>query len=66
MRALLVGLALIVLLFVAGWLTFSSGDGDASLNVETETIRQDTTELTEGAEQLVDGVRDKVDVDIEE
>lgn len=65
MRALLIAVAVLVLLFVAGWLTFSGGDEDASLNVETERIREDTAEMVEGGRQALEDLDEKVDIEIQ-
>lgn len=64
MRVLLIVAAAVALLFVAGWLTFNTGDGDASLNVETDRIRQDTQELIEGGQRTMQDVDDKVDIQV--
>lgn len=64
MKALLVGVVILVLLFVAGWLTFTNRDGAASINVETDRIRQDTSEMVEGGKRAVERVDEKVDVNI--
>jgi hypothetical protein len=53
MRALLFLIIVIAILVFAGWLTFSSGPGRTSVNLETNEIRQDTQEIVRsGAEAL--------------
>lgn len=64
MKVLLIGLVIVVLLFVAGWLTFSKRDGAASINVETERIEQDTAEIVEGGRRAIQRADEKVDVKI--
>lgn len=66
MRILLIAAAVIVLLFVAGWLTFTRDDNGASINIETETIQEDTAEVVEGGRRAIEGIDDKVDVEIKE
>lgn len=64
MKALLIAVALLVLLFVAGWWSFSLFDGRASVNLETDEIRQDTSEMVEGGRQAVEQIDEKVDVKV--
>ncbi len=55
MRALLIILGLIVIFALVGWITFSDDDGRASINVETNEIREDTGEImNKGSELLKD------------
>ena len=77
MKGLLFVVAVVVLLILLGWITFGrSGDGNPTVHVETETIRDDTSKAAEklgegarkaaaGAEKVADEVgRTKVDVDV--
>lgn len=66
MKALLIAVVVLVLLFVAGWWSFSMFDGRASINVETDDIRQDTSEMIEGGRQAVERIDEKVDVEVRE
>jgi hypothetical protein len=52
-RALIL-IAIIILLFaLIGWVTFGTGPGRSSINLETDRIRQDTREALEsGANAL--------------
>jgi hypothetical protein len=55
MRVLLIVLALIVVFALVGWITFSDDDGRASINLETDEIREDTGEvMNKGSELLKD------------
>ena len=63
MRAL-VFLALIVLLLaIAGWVTFSRGPGRASVNFETSAIREDTQEALDTGSRVLENAGDAVDRD---
>ena len=54
MRAI-VGLALVLLLMgLAGWLTFGHAPGRATINIETEEIKQDTENAVKNAEELIE------------
>jgi hypothetical protein len=53
MRVLILIVAVVLLLALLGWVTFTRGPGQSSINVETQQIRQDTKELLEsGSEAL--------------
>lgn len=53
MRVLLIFAAVVILLVLVGWITFSNDSGRASINIETEEIREDTGEaMDQGAELL--------------
>ena len=54
MRKLLIVIVLIVLLFVAGWLTFRYDGREASVNLDTEAVRGDTRVLIEKGEAAVE------------
>lgn len=64
MKALLIVAIVLVLLFVAGWLTFSNRDGAASINVETDRIKEDTSEMVEGGKRVFEKADEKVDVKV--
>jgi hypothetical protein len=54
-RGLILIAAVILLLAIVGWVSFSSGPGRSSINLETDEIRQDTQEvLQSGSEALRD------------
>ena len=66
MKALLIAVAILVLLFVAGWWSFNLYDGGASINVETEEIREDTSEMVDGGRRAVEEIDERVDVEVRE
>ena len=55
MRALILLVAIVFILALIGWVTFGTGPGRSSVNLETDKIRQDTQQALEsGAEALED------------
>lgn len=53
MRLLLILAAIVLLLAVAGWITFSSDSGRSSINLETDEIREDTGEMMRSGSELL-------------
>jgi hypothetical protein len=53
MRVLLILAAIVLLLAVAGWITFTSDAGRSSINVETDEIREDTGEMMRSGSELL-------------
>jgi hypothetical protein len=60
MRVLIFLLALLVLLALVGWITFTYGPGRASVNLETEEIRQDTGEALQRGSELLQEAEEEV------
>jgi len=58
MKRLLFAAVAILILFFAGWLTVSNSGDRTSINVETETIRQDTEEIAGETQELVEDARE--------
>ena len=54
MRVLIFLAIVVALLAFAGWLTFSSDAGRASINLETNEIRQDTQEVVRSGAKILD------------
>jgi hypothetical protein len=53
MRSLIFIIAVVLILALLGWITFSSTPGKSSINIETQKIEQDTDQaLEKGAEAL--------------
>jgi len=59
MKALFFLIVVIALLAFAGWLTFNSGPGRASVNLETNEIREDTQEIVRSGAKIIDRAGDK-------
>ena len=60
MRALILLVAIVLVLAVAGWISFSKGPDRASINIESEKIRQDTKQVMESSAQVLHKAGDKV------
>lgn len=54
MRTLVLLAAVVLLLALLGWITFSSGPGRSSINLETNEIRNDTQKAVEAGAGLLD------------
>ena len=75
MRAALVIVAVVAVVVLLGWVTFSSRDGRPSATVETEVIREDSRSAAEATERAAESAAEKgehligeirrTDVDIE-
>jgi hypothetical protein len=61
MKAFLVLVALVLVLVVAGWLTFGRSDGKPAVFLETEQIQQDTEEATEKGKELLHEATEKME-----
>ena len=60
MRLLLILAAVVLLLAVAGWITFSSDSGRSSINLETDEIRDDTGEMMRGGSELLRDAEEEI------
>lgn len=60
MRVLLIVAAIVLLLALAGWVSFSSGPGRSSINLETDEIRHDTGDVMESGSELLRDAEDAV------
>jgi hypothetical protein len=61
MRALIFLVAIVLLLALAGWVTFTKEAGRSSINIETEQIEQDTDRALESGSNLLRKAGDAVD-----
>jgi hypothetical protein len=59
-RALLLIAAIILLMALVGWITFGTGPGRSSINLETERIRQDTREALETGADAIHNAEESV------
>ncbi|HEY3391487.1 MAG TPA: hypothetical protein VGK58_02180 [Lacipirellulaceae bacterium] len=60
MKALVFLIVVIALLAFAGWLTFSSGPGRTSVNLETNEIREDTQKIVRSGAKIIDRAGDEL------
>jgi hypothetical protein len=56
MRVLIGLVAVVLLLAVCGWITFSWNGNRASVNVETEKIEEDSQHIVDEGRDLIEGV----------
>ncbi len=57
MKAILITVAILVLLFGLGWMSFVSNDGNASVTIDTNKVKDDTsTAVKKGKEIVEDGI----------
>ncbi len=60
MRVVIVVLVLVLILGLVGWLRFSSPNGDPTIRVDTEKVKQDTSEMVEKSKQAFDGAAENI------
>ena len=60
MKALLLTIAILALLFGLGWLSYRSGDGSASVTIDTDKVKADTSAAVEKGKELVEDGVDKL------
>lgn len=65
MRALIVIIALVLVLLLIGWLRLGAPDGDPTIQVDTDKVKQDTSAVVESAKDAIDEVDRRVDVDVD-
>jgi hypothetical protein len=61
MRVLIVLVALAILLALIGWITVNNEPNRSSINIEKEEIQEDTREMLEAGNDLIDRARGSVD-----
>lgn len=60
MKSILTLVAVILILALIGWVTFTVAPDRTSISVETQKIQDDTTKLVESGKELTDNVRSAV------
>jgi len=63
MRALILLVAIVLVLALVGWISFSKGPDRASVNIESERIRQDTKQVMESGAQVLHKAGDKIEAE---
>jgi hypothetical protein len=63
MRGLLILIVVIFVLVLVGWITFSRDSGRASINVETNEIREDTGELMQKGSEALQEAEEEISPD---
>ncbi|WP_404305396.1 hypothetical protein [Neorhodopirellula lusitana] len=65
MRTLIIAGVIIVVLVLVGWLRFSSPEGDPTIRVDTDRVKQDTSNIVEKAKDAASEVERRADYDPE-
>jgi hypothetical protein len=60
MRLFIIFAALVLMFALIGWISFSSGPGRSSINLETEEIREDTGEMMHKGSELLQDAEDEI------
>jgi hypothetical protein len=63
MRALILLVAIVLVLAVAGWISFSKGPDRASINIESDQIRHDTKQVMDSGAKMLHKAGDKVEAE---
>ena len=63
MRALILIAAIVLILALVGWISFSKGPDKTSINIESDKIRQDTKQVMESGAQILHRAGDKVEAE---
>jgi hypothetical protein len=61
MRALLILVLIVVLMAMGGWLVFTFQGNSASVEVQTEKIKQDTSQAVQSTKEMLNRVEDSID-----
>lgn len=54
MRAIIILAVIVLLMGLAGWLTFGHSPGRSSINIETDEIQSDTKSAVENTERMIE------------
>ena len=63
MRALILLAAIVLVLALVGWISFSKGPDRASINIESDKIRADTKQVMESSAKMLHQAGDKVEAE---
>ncbi|QDV41788.1 hypothetical protein Enr13x_16310 [Stieleria neptunia] len=65
MRAIIGVAVLLLVLAWVGWVQFSSPDGDPTMRVDADKVRQDSAVMVEKSKQVLDETAEKVDASLD-
>ncbi len=66
MRVLLVIVALVLVMLVIGWLRFSSPEGNPTIQIDGDKVKQDTSSLVDSTKSAVNQAADSIDNSIDD
>ena len=61
MRRLLVLVVLVAGLLIAGWIRFSMQDGNPTIQIDSDKVKQDTSTIIDKAKQTIDDAKSEVE-----
>lgn len=61
MRVLIAVVVIIAVLAFVGWIKFSSPDGDPTLRIDTNKVKQDTSAIVDKSKEITHRAVDQVD-----
>ncbi|MDM4019359.1 hypothetical protein [Roseiconus lacunae] len=65
MRGILVAVLVVAALFLIGWLRYDDTNGDPTVRVDSESVRQDTSQMVEATKRAADEIDRRIDVDVD-
>ena len=60
MRLLLILAAVVVVFALVGWISFSNDEGRSSVNLETDEIREDTSQAMDRGAELLNNAEEEI------
>ncbi len=60
MKAILITAVIMALLFGLGWMSFTSNDGNSSVTIDTNKVKEDTSKAVEKSKEIVEEGIDKL------
>ena len=63
MRALIIIILLVAVLVFAGWITLTNPDGDPTIRVNSDKVKQDTSTILDKSKQAIDNFKENTDGD---
>lgn len=66
MRAIIVIVVIVFILGLVGWVQFSSPDGDPTIRVDTDKMKQDTSAIVEKTKEVARDAANSIDSAVED
>lgn len=64
MRALIAIVVIVLVLLLIGWLRFSTPDGDPTIQMDTDKMKQDTSAIVDETKDAAEEISESVDEDV--
>jgi hypothetical protein len=65
MRAVVVVIVIAIVLVLVGWLQFGIFDGDPTIRMNTDKVKQDTSAIVDETRNAAEEIDRRVDVDVD-